>query len=153
MSDKFFKEVLIIHHSPFVEEDKLNAIREQIKDRLDSQGVPNDPTVIQFNNTGSVGAGDVLTFAWSAGYSVSTQRLGEPVRFGEETGTVSHNDDVNVFLGKREAKLGTMTKNFVNAIANYIEQQGDGEGFPSSQVKTLINDFRDVFPRLEATRI
>lgn len=146
MSGNFFKEKIVIHHSPFVEQDLLNAVKEQIKDRLDSQGLPHDPSVIEFNNLGPTGAGDVLTFAWVGEFFVAG-----PQNAGQSLGTVVHNNDVNVFLGKREAALGMMAKNFINGLGNI---DLNATQVPSLQdVVRQINDFRNVFPRLEATRI
>lgn len=136
----FFKEKIVIQHSPFVEADFLANVRAQIVDRLDSQGLPHDNTVIEFApNPNNIGC--VLGFSWNGEFFVSG-----PQNAGQALSFYVNSDDTQVFLGKREARLGTMAKNFINGIANAPAT------VTAVELVNWANAFRTVFPRLEATR-
>lgn len=65
-----------------------------------------------------------------------------------------YTDDVDVFLGKREAILAQMSKNFINGLqSQIIGLQAPPVGMTAEQILADVNEtitrFRDVFPSLE----
>lgn len=153
-SNKFYRETIKLLVGALVLQSTIDVAKAAILARLQAQG---SATTIEVETSDLAPAGGIA-FTSEIEWKAATED--NYYIAGQETGFGVFYADVGAFLSQRDAVLGNMAKNFINGLGNSMAEVANGnsgaaiddeDGGSTAYFNAWINNFRDIFPRLEAT--
>lgn len=144
---KFYTESIVVTGGAGFTDTRAARVLKILKKVLTSQGV--DPSVISIVQNENDRSGGALQFDFFGEFIANAP--GGAYNSGQSIEFTVHTNNVFTFLGRRDAALGTMAKNFLNGVGNVASNQPNGP-ITLEDLGTWVSNFRDVFPRLEANQ-
>lgn len=142
---KFYAESIVVSGGAGFTSTRQQRVLNILRKALQRQGV--DPSVITVFQDDNDLSGGALKFDFFGEFIANAP--GGAYNSGQTIEFTVHTNNVFAFLGRRDAALGTMAKNFINGVGNVAANQPNGP-ITLDDLGTWVNNFRDVFPRLEA---
>lgn len=142
--EKFYAESITVTGGAGFTSAEQHRVMALLANTLSDQGI--DPSVITVLQDSSDMSGQAMKMEFFAEFIANAP--GGAYNSGQAIEFIVNTNDVFLFLGRREAALGQMTKNFLNGVGNVATSMPNGP-ISLTDVGTWIGNFRDVFPRLE----
>lgn len=147
MSSKYFNESITVTGGAAFDASAQERFTEALVVALQAQG--RNPEIITVQALTNNVSGSAVKCDYFADLRVAAP--GGHLIAGETVEFTVHTDDVFVFLGRINLALGVIAKNFINGVGNVNLNSTQA---PSAEdLVRWVNDFRDVFPRLEAAGV